>query len=266
MRFEVTWVDELAFEADRQRYLEQGTVLVRGVTQGLVAGAACELAISHPSGGQGVEVQGMAVHFSGNGVVVALSDAGPLRAWLSTLLAPATVDSDEVPSPEVPSPVATEQIAEPGDGSEADAAGPGGTWRRGVNLHATERVRKISAIERRKLARTGNQQERVALERAFGKEIWELLLSNPKITGAEVATIARKGSVPVPLIETIVAKRAWIATSVVRRALLTNPRLRGKALEQVLRATPKSELKLMPRQGSYTPAVRQAASRLLKVK
>jgi hypothetical protein len=164
----------------------------------------------------------------------------------------------EVAEPEAPTPEESEQS----EAELADTEREG--WKRGVDLHATERVRKLSAPDRRKLARTGNQQERNALERAYGKAVWEALLANPKISSAEVAAIARKGSVPIPLIEKIVGHAAWLAASVVRRALLTNPRLRGSMIDKVLRATPKSELKLIPRQGSYTPAVRAVASRMLK--
>ena len=42
------------------------------------------------------------------------------------------------------------------------------------------------------------------------------------------------------------SRAAWLTKSLVRRALLSNPRLSGRALTQVLRALPKNELKLVP--------------------
>ena len=50
----------------------------------------------------------------------------------------------------------------------------------------------------------------------------------------------------------------------VRRALLTNPKLRGEAITRVLRTVPKSELRLMNKQTVYPPAVRSAAAKLAR--
>jgi hypothetical protein len=127
-----------------------------------------------------------------------------------------------------------------------------------------ERVRALTAAEQQKLARKGEQQERVVLERMYGKNVWESLLRNPKLTPPEAARIARMGALPLPLLEIIVNNRAWVRSPQVRRALLSNPRLKKDMLMTVLRATPKNELKLMPKQMGYPVAVRQAAEKLLK--
>ncbi len=71
------------------------------------------------------------------------------------------------------------------------------------------------------------------------------------------------GTLPKPLIDVIVSHAGWLSKSVVRRALLSNPRLSGRALTKVLRALPKPELKLVPQQRAYPYRVRQAANRLL---
>lgn len=131
-------------------------------------------------------------------------------------------------------------------------------------LNVQERIRSLTNPQRQKLARTGEQRERVALERQYGKDIWESLLRNPKLTPPEVARIARKGSLPLPQIEAIVNNRRWLRAPAVRRALLSNPRLRGEVLMTVLRQVPKNELKLVPKQTAYPMATRQAAERLLK--
>ncbi len=127
-----------------------------------------------------------------------------------------------------------------------------------------ERIRGLSAAEKQKVARTGDQRERVVLERMYGKNVWEGLLRNPKLTPPEVGRIARMGSLPVPLLELIVNNRAWLSAPQVRRALLSNPRLKKDMVSTILRATPKAELKLMPTQMAYPQAVRQAAKRLIR--
>ena len=132
-----------------------------------------------------------------------------------------------------------------------------------ANVH--ERVRGLSAAEQMRCAREGEIAERAALERVYGKAVWEALLDNPRITAPEVARIARKGNIPKPLLERIVANAAWLASGELRRALLSNTRLPGAALDKVLRALPKPELALAARQASYPLPVRQAAKKLRSV-
>lgn len=129
--------------------------------------------------------------------------------------------------------------------------------------NALERVRRMSAAEQLRLARTGERDERIALERVLGKAVWDGLLHNPRITTPEVAAIARMGTLPAPLLEFIVGNAGWLRAPEIRRAVLSNPRLAGEQIARVLRAMPKAELRLMPLQSAYPAAVREAAKRLL---
>ena len=58
---------------------------------------------------------------------------------------------------------------------------------------ATEQRRAGEARERRE-----RLQERVALERMYGPNVWETLLRNNRLTPPEAARIARKGTLPRP--------------------------------------------------------------------
>jgi hypothetical protein len=129
------------------------------------------------------------------------------------------------------------------------------------NIYA--RIRQLSFPERQKVARQGLLTERVALERTFGSSVWEGLLQNSSLTVPEVAQIAKKGTLPQPLVATIVANGGWLASGEVRRALLSNPRVNGAQLDRVLRATPKSELKQIARMSPYRSQVRMAAKKLI---
>ena len=126
-----------------------------------------------------------------------------------------------------------------------------------------ERVRNLSVPEQMKLARRGDQMERTSLERLYGKTVWEALLANPKITQPEVARIARKGALPRPLLERIVDTPGWLTSPQIRRALLANRKLTRDMITKVLRATPKNELRLMPKQRAYPPLVRELADKLV---
>lgn len=127
-----------------------------------------------------------------------------------------------------------------------------------------ERLRGLTLVQQFKIARAGELHERVALERIYGKTVWEQLLRNPRLTAAEVARIARMGTLPRPQLETIVGNGAWLAVPEVRRALLTNTRLGADMIPRILRHLPKHELKLVPQQLAYPSAVRDAARKLLK--
>lgn len=128
------------------------------------------------------------------------------------------------------------------------------------NVYA--RVRGYSTSEQLRAAREGDYSERVALERVYGKAVWEVLLHNPRITAPEVTRMARNRKLPKHLIETISSNAGWLGSSELRRSLLINPQVAGVSLERVLRAMPKLELTRISNQPSYPPAVRQAAKKL----
>ena len=127
-----------------------------------------------------------------------------------------------------------------------------------------ERVRGYSISEQMRRAREADQSERQALERVYDKAVWEPLLQNPRISPPEVARIARKGTLTGPLIDLITGSAAWLASPEIRRALLTNPRVTGPALDKVIATCSKKELGLIASQVLYPMSARQAARRKLK--
>ncbi len=136
--------------------------------------------------------------------------------------------------------------------------------RKPLALNPLDRVRAMTVHERRKVAMMGEQANRIALERLYGKEMWALLLSNPKISTPEVARIARKPQLALPLIEKIIANQKWVRAPHIRRALLTNHKLTRAMITKILRATPKREVKLMPNQRGYPNLVRELARQMIK--
>jgi hypothetical protein len=126
------------------------------------------------------------------------------------------------------------------------------------------KLRHLNAAQQLKVARTGELSDRVAVERLYGKQVWEALLHNPRLSIPEVARIARKGTVPKPLLELIVENGAWIKAAAVRRALLSNPKIGSDSIAKLLRITPKHELKIIEKGTAYGNAVRDAARKLLR--
>lgn len=127
-----------------------------------------------------------------------------------------------------------------------------------------ERLRHLSLVEQLKVARRGELADRLAVERMYGKQVWEALLQNPRLTIPEVAKIARKGTVPKPLLDMILDNNGWIKADAVRRALLGNPKIGADSVMKLLRLTSKHELKLIEKGSAYGASVREAARKLLR--
>jgi hypothetical protein len=142
------------------------------------------------------------------------------------------------------------------------ASGPDDPSTFALNVH--ERLRNLTLPQQLKKAHSGELHERIVLERMYGKNVWEALLRNPRLTPPEVARIARMAILSRPLIEIIVNNGTWLQIPEVRRALLANPRLQTDQILRVLRMLPKHELKLAAVQTSYPYAVRDAAKRMLR--
>lgn len=246
-RFELRFSSLEEFEQELSVNLRKGRTFLRGV-QASADRAPCQLVVEHPVTGQRVELSGQVVFAQpdgpAKGVGIELTHAdleGALRLFS--------------PSAEPPGEPLLE--LEPPD--DARSSRPGSLPPDNVHL----RVRKLSPAQREKLAKTGNLAERVALERAFGASVWDGLLQNSQITGAEVARIAKNGMAPATLLGQIAANRAWLARAEVRRALLSNRRLGPAQVETVLRALPAPELRLLVSQTAYPVRVREAARKML---
>ncbi|MBL8680036.1 MAG: hypothetical protein JNK05_12755 [Myxococcales bacterium] len=169
--------------------------------------------------------------------------------------------SGDLPMPEPPGPDAdaSELPDETPSGvalTEADGGAPPDA------LHV--RMRALTSVEQRRYATTGSLAERVMLERLYGPNVWEALLGSGRLSMPEVATIARKGTIPRPLVELIASNAGWLASGEVQRALLSNPRSSPAVISKILRMMPKHELARVPNQTAYPISVRSAAKEMIK--
>lgn len=230
-----------AADLERERpNLERGSVVAAGV-EGLPVGAFCDVELVFPSG-ERATLPARAVMATGAGTVFAFDHLD--RALLARQLA----------APE-PAPVAsTGAAADAGEDAEPEPP----------SASIQDRLRGLSVVEQLRVAREGSLPERVALERLYGKTVWETLLRNTRISIPEVTRLAKLGTLPRPLLELIVGNPAWLQVPQVRRALLTNPRLSQDMVLKVLALLPRAELKLVPQAAAYSPAVRAAAKTMVK--
>ena len=148
-----------------------------------------------------------------------------------------------------------------GDEGDDDAVDEDG---RKVPRSVFERLRGLTMIQAMKVANSPDPSERMALERMYGKSVWEALLRNPRLTAPEVSRLARMGTLPRTMLEIILNNGGWLGVPEIRRALLCNPRLGTDQVVRVLRLLPKHELKLTSTLTAYPFAVRDQAKRLLK--
>ena len=236
-RVVVEFCDGDALRAEVDANLQQGGAMAPGETS-VEERTRCQLVLVHPETGSELVLVAEVVYVKRDG-----SDTGSglqLVGFDDEMLARIRAFTAERAAPEPATPATPKQ---------------------GQNVH--ERVRSLTQQEARKLARTGNYAERLALERAYGKAVWELLIQNPRLTHPEVARIARMGTLPGPQVEAIATNPAWLASPEVRRALLGNPRVTGPLIDKVLRALPKHELQQVPKQSCYSTQVRNLARSML---
>jgi hypothetical protein len=236
-----TVVLDLAGKHELARDLVAGGIFAPGCQ--LALNDECELVVK--SGDQEVRAAALVVFVNGAGAGLQLIGCdAELKQKIAALASPPAEPQDEAPQ------LAATDV-EPADDTPA-----------AKNMH--ERLRGLTLVQQLKLAREGELSERILLERFYGKNVWEALLRNQRITGPEVARIARMGALPRPMIELIVANGAWLQIPEVRRALLSNPRLGADQIHRILRLMPKHELKLAAAQTAYPFGVRDAAKRILK--
>ncbi len=198
-----------------------------------------------------------------------LDDSVTLQIDAPPLEDPSVYDDDDVPTTRAQALMPADDMPADdaptaGDDDETTSFDPATQERRRLALNVNERLRGLTLAEQVRKANSGDPSERITLERMYGKNVWEALLRNPRLTSPEVARIARMGALPRPMIEMIVNNGGWLQIPEVRRALLANTRLTVDQIARVLRLLPKHELKLAAAQTAYPHAVRDAAKRLVR--
>jgi hypothetical protein len=91
-------------------------------------------------------------------------------------------------------------------------------------LGVTERLARLTVVERLKKAMRGSREERAILIRDHNKMVAAAVLSNPRVNDAEVEGFARMPNVADDVLRTIGNTRAWVRNYAVVQALTRNPK------------------------------------------
>jgi hypothetical protein len=231
-----------SFATDYEHNLRKGRAFVSGA-DGLAERDRCTLKIVIPESGAEVGLSAEAVWIGPAGIGLAFVDFdAAAKAKLDEMAKLAEAENDDG--------------EERDEGNDTSDVGAAGAPRRMGPRNLYERMRNLTISQREEMARHGALAERVALERAFGGVVWEGLLQNPSISSAEVARIARHGTLPKPLVNIIVNNPGWLSVPEVQRALMTNPRCSGPHLERVVRSIDHHELTRLAQNCPYRSEVR----------
>jgi hypothetical protein len=250
--------DPQALKALFEQHLSKGRAFVAGAT-GVGPLEACVLVLEHAGRRHELQAEAVFVKEEGPGCGVGLQLTPPLDgAGLAALQA-------FVEGRDAERPAATDDGGNAGGkeaGEEEDSSAEN-SMRGAAASSLQDRIRGLSHTEQQKVAANGGMQERIVLERTFGANVWESLLGNPRLTIPEVAKIARKGTLPRPLVENIAGHSAWLAAPEVQRALLGNPRSTAAIVTKVLSMMSRADLVLVPQQTAYPQGVRMQAKKIL---
>jgi hypothetical protein len=239
--------DAAALRGIYEEQLSKGRAFVPDAS-GVAELEACELVLDCAGRTLSLAAEAVFVKAEGPGRGVGLQHAAA-KAQLCAFVNPPA---------DPPAPAASPDTAEEQPVHDEDPGEPGRAAKT-----VFDRVRGLSSAEQQRVAVHGTMQERIVLERTFGSNVWEALLSNSRLTVPEVARIARKGTLPRQLVEDIAGHASWVAAPEVQRALLSNPRSSAAVVGKILRALSRADLLLVPQQTAYPASVRAAAKRML---
>ncbi|MBL0217433.1 MAG: PilZ domain-containing protein [Myxococcales bacterium] len=256
-----TLIVELASDPGSATDLAAGGVFVPVPECGLTLNDECELVVRGASGELALPARVVYID-PAKGAGLELLGFGPTIKERIVALATAPVPAPEPAADPALVGAGGDDVSDDGDDDDEkdDADAPDPSMRAATAL---DKLRGLSLPQQVRKAASSNPATRMALERIYGKAVWEALLRNPRLTAPEVSKLARMGTMPRVLLEHIVNNGAWLQIPEVRRALLTNPRLGTDQILRVLRLMPKHELKVASTSATYTFAVRDAAKRMI---
>jgi hypothetical protein len=159
-------------------------------------------------------------HFEQVGVCELLSsDSDPeVAEAASALLRGLSGDGQE-------SPAQAEPVVEESDRQTAEGEGEGGEGEpESDDRTALQKIAAMSPAQRLALAMKGTREERAILVRDPNRIVAVAVLSSPKISEAEVESIAKMANVQEEILRIIGHTRAWLKKYAIVSALAKNPK------------------------------------------
>ena len=124
-------------------------------------------------------------------------------------------------------------------------------------------ILSMGTAEKIKLALRGNKDARLILARDGSKMIRRLVLMNPRISDAEVISVARNRSADEELLRLITQKREWMRNYQVRLALATNPKTPLVVAIRQISTLTERDLRNLAKSKNVSQTVAAQARRLL---
>ncbi len=129
-----------------------------------------------------------------------------------------------------------------------------------------QRINRMSAVEKIKMALTGNQESRLILIRDSNKIVARAVLQSPKLTDAEVEAFAAAKNVSEEVLRLIAMNRAYIKSYGVARSLVNNPRAPLDISLPLINRMNDKDLKLLTTNRNIPETIRTMAIKLVKQK
>ncbi|MBZ5561056.1 MAG: hypothetical protein LAP13_01400 [Acidobacteriia bacterium] len=129
-----------------------------------------------------------------------------------------------------------------------------------------QRINRMSAVEKIKLALTGNQESRLILIRDSNKLVARSVLQSPKVMDAEVEAYASAKNVSEEVLRLIAMNRAYIKNYAVARSLVNNPRAPLDVSLPLINRMNDKDLKLLTTNRNIPETIRTMAIKLVKQK
>ncbi len=140
-------------------------------------------------------------------------------------------------------------------GDECDAAGK--------KLSAFQRIMKMTAGQKIKLAFRGDKEARSILIKESNREIYFSVLENPGMTEAEIEVISRNAGTNKDILRAIAKNKDWMANMAIVRALVNNPKTPVEVSNRYLTRLTDKDLDMMEKSRGLPSLLRTNAKRIL---
>lgn len=127
------------------------------------------------------------------------------------------------------------------------------------NVGVSERIAKMSVLEKMKAAMRGTREERAILVRDPNRLVAAAVLSSPKLTGQEVEAIAKMANVGEEVLRVIGTNRQWTKNYGVVAGLVRNPKTPVAVSLNLLQRINDRDVKLLALDRNVPEPVRMAA-------
>ena len=136
--------------------------------------------------------------------------------------------------------------------------------REGERETLIQKINRLSAVEKIKLAITGNQEARMILVRDGNKIVARAVLQSPKLSETEISAYASAKNVSEEVLRLIAGNRAFMKTYSVVKALINNPRAPIDVTLPLLNRINERDLKELGMNRNVPDVIRSSAVKMMK--